>query len=120
MWKKYSEIKPGLNKIIIGIDEVNGDYCIGKYGESWFFGDIVNNYNVFCAFPNERIYKWMYVNDYVLNTLNNPEDNKQENEECTDCENKKRRILWSVCCENCLSDYIDYSKMRCSEHCGIK
>ena len=50
-----------------------------------------------------------------------PERSKREdleNVECKECERTKDDILRSVCCSNCLYHYLDFSKMRCSEHCG--
>lgn len=47
-----------------------------------------------------------------------PERSKREDLECQKCDKERHQILMSACCDNCLSDYLDYSKMRCSEHGG--
>jgi hypothetical protein len=86
-------------------------YCLKEYeqneieGKPWFTKDICNDCHGIV----------LIVLD-VINCFIQPERSKREDLDCKKCQDNKF-IIENQCC-GCLVDYLDESKMRCSEHGG--
>jgi len=56
-----------------------------------------------------------YLHECYLQFIQ-PERSKREDLDCEKCKDIKKGIEWE--CPSRFIDYLDQSKMRCSEHCG--
>ena len=72
MWKYFEKNKPPFGKTIISIDCVTERYFVGKHTRDGFFKGIIVGFEVnhWCFLSSERMSRWIFIHEYVLETLN--------------------------------------------------
>jgi len=58
-----------------------------------------------------------YLHECYLQFIQ-PERSKREDLDCKECERIKENVYSQICTHCDIDQYLDESKMRCSEHCG--
>jgi len=94
------------------------------YKSVLIYGNGINNaMDIGWLFNNDGKIEWT-TEEYFIPTHwmllpeipNQPERSKREDLDCEKCKDIKKGIEWE--CPSRFIDYLDQSKMRCSEHCG--